>query len=433
MKQGLKSFISKNPFFKSIIKPCYRFLKPERGIFRFYILRVVDIFIPKKKNIWIFPVHFYLKTFSDNIRAVYEEVKNDESIIKVILTRDKPIDSFQTDKNTVILPMKSWKAYWYLLKCKVIFIQHSLRHDFYPIHYKENLILCLKRRKLVNLWHGIAVKSIVASSTGIQHRAINKEKKYYYITASSLNDWMVMVSAFYPVKPANVIITGSPRNDFVICDESKLPDSNQKQLSDLKEKLGGKKLIVYAPTYRETNLGGFNYEFSETELNELKQLSRKHNAVIGFRLHYHNRSLNYNKIIDNENFIDLDQTLFPDMSVIIRVAEAVISDYSGLIIDTLYANKPIINFTYDYAHYALKQRGFSYPLELIAPLPLCHNFQQLTHYLNKALSNDLIEFQEKYKISQKLYFENHDTSNSKRLVEFLKDSLCIKQVKAGNP
>lgn len=425
MKHIFKSFFSKNPFLKRILKPCYRFLKPEKGIFRFYLLSVADIFVPKSKNIWVFPVHFYLKTFSDNIRAVYEEVKDDNDIIKVILTRDKPIDFFNPGKNTVILPMKSWKAYWYLLKCKVIFIQHSLRHDFYPLQYKDNLTLSIKKRKLVNLWHGIAVKSIIAPSTGIQHKAINKEKKYYLITASSLNDWMVMVSAFYPVKPSNVIVTGSPRNDFVKCDENKLPELQVKQLNGLKDKLGSKKLVVYAPTYREINLGGKSYNFSEDELNELKHLLDKHNTVLGFRLHYHNRNINYNQIIDNEYFIDLDQTLFPDMSVIIRAAEVVISDYSGLMIDTLYANKTIINFTYDYAHYGLKERGFSYPLDLIAPLPLCYNFQQLTHYLDKALSNDLLEFQEKYKTSQKLFFENHDASNSKRLVDFLKKSLCL--------
>jgi CDP-glycerol glycerophosphotransferase len=232
-----------------------------------------------------------------------------------------------------------------------------------------------------------------------------------------------MSTAFYPVDPKNVIVTGLARNDFILTDEHKLPNYCKEQLNSLRKLVGGKKLIIYAPTYREINLGGRNYEFSENEILQLKELLLKHNAILGLRLHYYNRNLSYENMIDNIFFFDLDQTLLPDMAMIIREATLVITDYSALFVDTLYSGKDVISFAYDYDSYGSKQRGFTYPLEAISPFPVCKIFDDLIENMNRSLNGDTKEFRSKYSLAKKFFFKYNDANNSKRVVEHIKQHL----------
>ena len=51
-----------------------------------------DLLAPKYASWWAFPVCEFTHRFSGNERAIFEEVKNDPSIRKIVLTRSNDID-----------------------------------------------------------------------------------------------------------------------------------------------------------------------------------------------------------------------------------------------------------------------------------------------------------------------------------------------------
>jgi CDP-glycerol glycerophosphotransferase (TagB/SpsB family) len=420
--QQLQEFLKEYKVLFSVLKKAKSGLQLSIGWLLVVPLKIVDFFFQKSNNIWILPVHFYTYSFSDNARAVYEEIKNDEKIKKIILTRGIDIPSELISNSTKTVPMFSLMGFFYFLRAKVVFVQHSVWLDFNPLHFFTYLPFSLRRRRIVNLWHGIPIKSITAESTGISNRIMDKEKIRYIIPSSSENDRVIYATAFYPVKPQNILVTGIPRNDFLLMDEKSLPIDYTSTIKQIRAIKKDKKLIIYAPTYREIVHGGKCYEFTENEINQLKEFLIRNNARLGIRLHYYNRTLSYEALFDNEYFFDFDQSKFPDMAMIIRESNVVISDYSGLVVDCIYNNTPLINFVYDYDHYQQYQRGFSFPLEIISPLPLVFNFEGLINLMEKAVNDDeTIRY--KNKMIGKLFFKYKDSKNSARIIEKVKNMI----------
>lgn len=378
--------------------------------------KLTDILIPKRANLWLFPAHFYTHDFADNTRAVFEAVKADPRIRKTILIRSKHIPTPDGAVATDVLPMLSLRAIWRILRAKVILIEHSLYLDFAPLRTHGLFFFAFSRRKIVNVWHGVPIKALDHVSSGLGIRPIRAELPYHHIVASSRVDRLAMANAFYPLDPNHVHITGIPRNDFLIRPEDQIPDYYRAQLRRIREIRKGRKLILYAPTYRELQFGGKYYEFSDNEIGRLRQILRKHEAVLAIRMHYHNRASQNDRMIDGDLIHDFDHAIIPDLGMIIRESHAVITDYSGLVVDAIYLEKPIIAFAYDRQHYTETQRGFIYPLEFIFPASICETFEELDRTLGLLLRDQQAEAF-KNSAARQILFEHLDDRNSERVVK----------------
>ncbi len=115
----------------------------------------------------------------------------------------------------------------------------------------------------------------------------------------------------------------------------------------------GKKVILYAPTFRKA--GAMNLPFDPEKLIS----STKNQYVIITKLHYLNKlGTNYEGVIDC--------TEYGEITDLMRIADVLISDYSSLILDFALLNKPIILFQYDYFDY-VNQRGVYFEFEDYLP------------------------------------------------------------------
>jgi len=381
--------------------------------------KLIDALIPKRADLWLFPTHFYTHEFADNTRAVFEAVKADPAICKVILTRGRPVlvpdDAVAAD----VLPMVSLRAVWRILRAKVLFVEHSLHLDFAPLRTHNLFFFTVSLRKIVNVWHGVPIKALDHRSSGMGIRPIHAELPHHHVVASSRIDRLAMANAFYPLDPNRVHVTGIPRNDFLIRPEHELPEYYRAQLAKIREMRRGRKLILYAPTYRELQFGGTYYEFLEVEIERLKRMLREHDAVLGVRMHYHNRPSRAVQLVDGDLIQDLDHAVVPDLGMIIRESHTIITDYSGLVVDAIYLDKPVIAFAYDRKHYNDTQRGFIYPLELIFPASICETFDQLDRTLGLILQGDQ-STAFKAGAAKQIFFDHVDDRNSARVVELVR-------------
>ncbi len=412
--------IKKKSFIRRTASALVKF-RQELSVRTIYsIICLFRFVLPAKKNYWAFPVHFKQGSFSDNMRPVFEEVKNDATIRKIIFTTDVSPE-IENAENTIIVNLLSFKGLWLLVQCKVIFVQHSLLRDFRLQSYLYRQLL-LRRAFIVNLWHGIAIKYIqYLDNTSV---GLDENRYYDLVISSSKTDRMVMASAFYPITVDKVAVTGLPRNDYLIKEKGELPQSYNRQLDALDKIKGAKKLIVYAPTYREIKKGGDYYLFSTDEIAQLRAMLKQNNTVLGFRAHYYkNSKVNYELLVDNEVFFNLGQETFSDMNMIIRNADLIITDYSSLFVDALYINKPVINFVYDLEHYSKTQRGLFYDFENVAPGKICTTFEMLVPSIKNFLDSKSIIDTEKYDFLKKLFFDAIDGENAERVVRFVKSKI----------
>jgi len=376
-------------------------------------LTLIDVFIPKREDYWLFSVYFIGKgDFTDSSLAVFERVKKDSNIKKIILTRD--IDIKLEGENIIIIPMDSFIASWYLMRSKIIFIQHSVWLDLAKTKYQ---LLFPFRRKIINLWHGIAIKDISHENTAIINKRSLAEMSHYNVITSSEIDKNNMQKAFFKTNEKDFWITGLPRNDFLIMDEKDLPASYLQDLKVLRSLVGNRNLILYAPTYRETNVNGSYYEFSEQELDVLEKYLIDNNCVLGLRYHIYRKPDCHKRILQRENILDLSAEIISDVRLIIRESSLVVTDYSSLYVDALYIEKRCVSFAYDYEHYLNTQRGFFYNFEDIFPGEICEDFDSLMQVLSNFNQEFSSQERKNIKEIQHKLFQYLDNNNSQRVID----------------
>lgn len=198
----------------------------------------------------------------------------------------------------------------------------------------------------VQTWHGTAIKKIGTDSPG---EAFGQTKE------TPINLWLAqcphdvdVFSRSMGVDRSVIKIIGLPRNDeLASCDESKQ--------NELKRKLGiapNKKLILYAPTYREYTRDSVNNCVMAPPIdlsNWKSQLSN--NYVLLFRAHYEVvKSLN----IQEDDFCK-DVSDYPNLNELMMASDVLLSDYSSIFFDYAILERPMLAFTYDYDEYAEKR------------------------------------------------------------------------------
>lgn len=377
-----------------------------------------DIVTPKDNYTWAFPVCAFDHSFGGNERMIYENIKFDKTIRKVILTRSKHIEV--EGENVVQVPLRSREGQQLLMESVYIFIKHTpWRNAIYPLN--PNL------HRFINLWHGIPLKRIGYTSLDMAGNleALAKEHdKCHAVIASSKIDRLAMATAFYPLSYHDIWLTGLPRNDVILRDEYQLPVDFINQLEALRSNLQGRRLVMYAPTFRNGQ-DASTYQFSPAEIQDLADCLNKHNAVLGIREHMAAKNDSYWMKLKDTNIplLDLSRSNYADIELLYREAETLITDYSSCFIDYILTGKPEICFAYDYEAYAQTERGLFYELKDVFPGPICSDADALIHALDVTLSGDLIEGKESYAGKQKIFFDYIDDSNSSRVINMIKSEI----------
>lgn len=407
-------------------KEFYFFLKPLWVIY--------DFLVAKRADYWAFSTHhLHAGRFIENQRAVFECIKDREEIKKIIFYRGA-LEDFQIENaiNYELVEHGTWRGMWLLARCKVVFLTHSISMDFslrWGGREFSILPILMKRRAVVNLWHAISLKRLYYTANAetrlhtdrIRYR--NRERAGYAgLIASSDVDSYAMASMFYPLNYLQVWRTGLPRNDFLTCPEGELPKYIRDSLERLRQIAKKRRIVVYAPTYRQTLAceSAYYYQFSDDEIDRLKELMRRHNAVFAYRPHYFENDKNYfnlNKYIDNDCIVDISMAEVQEFSAVARECDLLITDYSSVYIEALYLKKPAICFAYDMESYMKQQDGLLYDLNMIFPGEICEKFNALLEAIEKQLIEQDEKFYSNENLLRKLFFTYCDGNNSQRVVD----------------
>lgn len=371
-----------------------------------------DLSFQKDDQCWAFPVCAFDHLLGGNERMVFEAVKNDPSIKKVILTRSKKIDV--DGVNLHVVPLKSREGQDLLIESRYIFIKHTpWRNAIYPLDPTQH--------RFINLWHGIPLKRIGYTSLDMMDNleASGKEHdKIHAVIASSKIDRLAMAAAFYPLTFHDIWMTGLPRNDVILRDEGLLPLDFQDQLQRLRSSLGGRKLVLFAPTFRNGQ-GSSSYQFTSADIALISECMLKHNAVLGVREHMATKGESYHKMFTNSSIpmLNLGVAHYADIELIYREASILITDYSSCFIDFMLTGKPEICFAYDYDSYAGSERGLFYELKDVFPGPVCDNAKSLVSHIDDCLNGISIEPLHLYEIKRRTFFEYIDDNNTSRVIQ----------------
>ena len=320
---------------------------------------IMSPFIFVKKN----RIAFVTKAsvpFAGNLRAIADCLLAHGGH-EIVIYKDGPIDVAVREaleaKGAIVLERYSLKNLAILLGAKAIFVSHSIR-DAHIVSRKRG-------RNIINVWHGVAIKRIellMEQSPGNILSASRKKlilenaKLYDRVLACNARDRSIMAGAF-GVHEKSVVTAGLPRMDYLHAN-AKLPADLQEQEEKLLSAAAGRKIVFYAPTFREAGISPFAILDSATVQN-ISAVCNQFNLVFAMRSHPYDLT-QFKKFMGmaGDAFLDCSTENIGEPALLLRNAGVLITDYSSIWVDFLLLDRPIIGLMHDLKQYERNERGF---------------------------------------------------------------------------
>lgn len=262
----------------------------------------------------------------------------------------------------------------------------------------------------IQVWHGGGAfkKCGYDISEDIDRPPADHVKEWdYYIASDPFNASMIQTSYGYN---KDIEILGLARSD-------EMNQASKMDINMLKNKCLGKKatkykrIILYAPTFREKDL--LNKQVS-LPIDELCLLE---DCLILIRLHPMVKSyLNKEKL--SKNMIDVSD--YHDVQDLLLISDCLITDYSSIIFDYALLERPMVFYIYDYDEYMKERAGFYLDFKTELPGLSVRTQQELIEHL-KDLTKLKTSSKHKLDIFNEKYNSLNDGNVCERIVSFLKE------------
>lgn len=225
-----------------------------------------------------------------------------------------------------------------------------------------------KQQFFVQTWHGdVSPKQILYSDENFDGRMhlVIKDKQYtdLCVAGSKLGESVFHKSFFYGGK---VLRSGMPRNDALY---------DEKRREDLRKKFGftGKKVFLYAPTFRDYDIDDFVVNL---DLEAVLDTLGREEWVCVVRGHSNTNGL-YIASRDERIFNLSD---YPDMTDILCVTDLLITDYSSSASDLALVGRPVVLYQPDIEEFSTRCRKLVYNFEESGFI-VAYNMEQLKEVL----------------------------------------------------
>ena len=316
------------------------------------VFRLWGIFLPIDDRLVIF-VSFMGKGFNDSPKAIFDymQAHSEYQKYRCIWAFEHPekfpeletvkIDSYAYFKTAV-------KAKYWITNTN---IERGLRFK-----KKEQIYL--------NTCHGIALKHIgndVKGRNDFNFDTVN------HLVVSGDYDEQVWRSAFNAIE-STYLRCGMPRNE-------ELWKADEEYKKRIREKLSlplDKSIILYAPTWRESNNGGKSYEIKPPIHFDVWKKELGTDYIVLFRAHHQTTKVlgvHYDEFV--RDFSD-----YPAVNDLIIASDMLITDYSAIAFDYSIICKPILCYAYDYETY-LADRGTYFNIDDRYPNKSCRTEEEL--------------------------------------------------------
>ncbi len=293
------------------------------------VMKVWGTFIPVDDKLILFSGHS--RKYNDSPRAIYEYMiaRKEFKDYKFVWALEDP-DNVEIPGPAIKIKADSAAYFKASLKAKYwitcVNIERSLR-------YKK------KGCKYLNTWHGVAFNCIGNAAGGRNDYDFSHINYFCYESDYQKN----IFKRDFNVREDALIPTGLPRNDV-------LYSTTPKEINLLKKKLGlplDKKIILYAPTWRDSKDGGASYAIKPPIDFKAWERKLKDEYVLLLRTHAYTTNL----LGVQFNDFCRDFSNYPNINDLYKVSDILISDYSACIADYSILERPVICFAYDYDEY----------------------------------------------------------------------------------
>lgn len=263
-----------------------------------------------------------------------------------------------------------------------------------------------KKAVVTQLWHAEGAFKKFGHALSLPEDIARREeacnKKLTYTVCSSKAVVPVYAEAFN-VPQEKVLPLGSPRTDFFF--ETQDLDVLRNRLDNEHPECRGKALILYAPTFRESDekdrelLAGFDFnEFDRRFGDEYALCVRLHPQI-------HSSSVNMDGAVD--------VTGWKNVGELVLLCDMLITDYSSICMDFALLEKPCVFYAFDLNDY-INERNFYFDYKKYVPGPVAETFGELLEAIRSGGRDG-----DKLKEFRAFNFDEPDGKAAERVVDYI--------------
>jgi CDP-glycerol glycerophosphotransferase len=264
-------------------------------------------------------------------------------------------------------------------------------------------------------WHGVPLKrlgfDVTARRSQLNRFAVDWEQQvenWQYVISPNRFSTPILRRA-YAVE-GEMLETGYPRDDVLA-----RPDRDV-LTRELRRRLGipeGKRVVLYAPTYRDHVFDRHGRYRLDLRLDlERLRAAVGDDTVILFRKHHY--------IVDpvptDPHGFVRDVSSYPDGTELLLAADVLVTDYSSMMFDFANTGRPMLFYTYDLDAYQDEIRGFYLDFVKTVPGPLLRTTDELAGALGD-LEGVQASYADRYRDFVAKFCELDDGNASARVVD----------------
>jgi CDP-glycerol glycerophosphotransferase (TagB/SpsB family) len=399
------------------------------GLPFWYFIYGVSFLTYRKRHRWIFIPHNQYG-FSDNCKYLFLHISENEKTIEPIwITKNKQLVDELIKNGYCARYLYSIDGIWMLLTGG-IFIFDSFLYD--PTYWLSG------GTKKVNLWHGVGLKKAdhdikkgrlkkIYSAKGLQRLLIkllipttflNRKINYFITTSQTYKE--ISASAFNVAKE-KILVTGYPRNDVFFSDIPGTAIGTDLKLvtkiKNFKELSSDTKVVLYMPTFRDSNGERFQEEIMEL-LGYINSCAK--NTSIFFILKVHPNAARFFKDNDwaNSDFVYIADS-HSDLYPILKYVDILVTDYSSISSDYLLLDRPIIFFPYDIDAYINENREFYFDYDEYSPGHKVYKAKDLVDRIKQIIEQGGDFYKEDRDKILSIFHDNRHGGSAKKITTYI--------------
>lgn len=288
--------------------------------------------------------------------------------------------------------------------------QFLVSNNNFPHYFRKH-----SDQTYVQTWHGTPLKRIgrdvPSTSLSLSYRALieREVREWDYLLAQNPFAAAVLPRAFG--YEGSVLDLGYPRNDPLATATS---DAERRRiLNDIGVAPGITTVVLYAPTWRDNRrTEDRRYAFvNYLDLHLLSSALGPRTAIL-VRGHSNTPGLTVERSWPTVH----DVSDYPDVTELMEVSDALITDYSSMMFDYVVTGRPVLFLVPDLAEYGGRTRGFYLDLAEVAPGPLLSGTAGVAEALLDLLSVQNL-YQERYAAFRERFAPRDDGSAARRVVD----------------
>lgn len=326
----------------------------------------------------------FIMSYGENALSIYEEMKKNKVELEVVflykptckykLKDYRDVKSYQFETLSIVNMIE---AVYHLATSKYTIIDNYFGF--------LSAIKFRKETKCIQLWHAAgAIKNFGLLDPSFKKRSKRAQKRFMrvynnfhkiVVGSDSLADRYMSAFGVYPYQ---MVKTGIPRTDLFF--DQMLQQKIRTNLLSSNPILKEKKVILYAPTFRDNEIDSFKLKLDIEEMyrafhEEYVLLIKLHPAVKD-KVCYESE---YSQFV-------YDYSLYPNINELFLVTDILITDYSSIPYEFCLLKKPMVFYPYDLKNYQ-KQRGIIEEYDSAVPGPVVYSTRELIEVIQEDMFN----------------------------------------------